>query len=161
MLSGTSSGVFKQFWRNYKTKQVLPVFSFSVFFSPDTFPVTNVLLLYIFMFIQARSLISFQFCGFDHGSATQNMAVHKSPVPPNYLAWFDLIDIPVHFVTGSEDVLICSDNVAHMYQTLCLHSPELASYACFEGKGHIDFTYGIDEHLANDIFAHCAQVRPP
>ena len=31
------------------------------------------------------------------------MAVHKSQVPPNYLAWFDKIDVPVHFVTGSGD----------------------------------------------------------
>ena len=101
-----------------------------------------------------------QFCGFDHGSLAQNLAVHKSPEPPDYLAWFDKIDIPVHFVTGSEDVLIRSENVVHLYQTLYQHSPELATFACFQGKGHIDFTYGIDDHLANDIFAHCSQSRP-
>jgi hypothetical protein len=62
----------------------------------------------------------------------------------------------VHFVTGSEDVLICSDNVVHLYQALSAFSPELATFSCFKGKGHIDFTYGIDEHLANDIFARCS-----
>ncbi len=101
-----------------------------------------------------------QFCGFDYGTVSQNLAVHKSPKPPNYLAWFDKIDVPVHFVTGTEDVLIRSENVVHLYQTLCQHSPELASFACFQGKGHIDFTYGMDDNLANDIFAHCTQARP-
>ena len=101
-----------------------------------------------------------QFCGFDYGSVAKNAAVHQSPVPPNYLAWFDKINVPVHFVTGTEDVLIRSENVVHLYQTLCQYSPELASFACFEGKGHIDFTYGIDDHLANDIFGHCSLARP-
>jgi hypothetical protein len=38
-------------------------------------------------------------------------------------------------------------------QTLCQHSPELASFACFQGKGRIDFTYGMGDNLANDVFS--------
>lgn len=39
-------------------------------------------------------------------------------------------------------------------QVLHRHHPELATCMPFAGKGHIDFTYGLDREIAHQIFSH-------
>lgn len=120
MIAGTSSKVFRQFWKCY---------------------------------------VKGKFLSYDHGPEG-NLKAYGTETPVDYMSHYNLVDIPIHFMAGQNDKLIPAKDCFKHYKTLHRHSPHLATCKPFEGRGHIDFTYGLDQEMTNEIFTHAAPPRP-
>lgn len=86
-----------------------------------------------------------KFQAYDYGTA-RNREIYGQPKPIDFLANYDLIDIPVHFCVGLDDNLISPSNVIHQYNVLREVHPELAFLKASK-NGHLEFTLGLDEPL--------------
>jgi pimeloyl-ACP methyl ester carboxylesterase len=84
---------------------------------------------------------------FDYGSAEKNKAVYGTVTPPDMFEHFDLIDLPIHFLCGSEDTLIPPEDVLVQFEALHRFHPDKAVLHLFERVSHLSFTYGQDEAL--------------
>jgi hypothetical protein len=56
---------------------------------------------------------------------------------------------------GMHDKLITPTDVICHFEALRAHRPALASAKLFVKRGHIDFTYGLDDEVVADVFRHC------
>uniref|UniRef100_A0A7S4KLP2 PDZ domain-containing protein n=1 Tax=Guillardia theta TaxID=55529 RepID=A0A7S4KLP2_GUITH len=99
-----------------------------------------------------------RFLSFDYGPEV-NLRVYGTETPVDYMAHYHLIDIPIHFMAGLNDNLIPAKDCFKHYKALYRVSPSLATCKPLAGRGHIDFTYGMDQEIASEIFGHSAAVR--
>jgi pimeloyl-ACP methyl ester carboxylesterase len=99
-----------------------------------------------------------RFTAFDYG-VRGNRRAYGRDAPPNFLDYFSLIDVPVHFVCGTRDRLIPPENVRVQYDALHAAHPELAHWHAVQ-MGHIDFTYGFNTELLG-LLLHWLPARPP
>ncbi len=88
-----------------------------------------------------------QYQAFDYGSK-KNLRVYGSERPLAMLDNYKLIDIPIAFCYGSDDVLIPPRNVKAHYQAM---RPELATLHEFSSAGHLEFTVGLTDELISKI----------
>ena len=97
-------------------------------------------------FVQILRSSTYQ--AFDYG-AKKNTQLYGSPKPLPMLANYKLIDVPVNFVYGANDLLIAPHNVKQHYNALHAVHPELATLTEFN-TGHLEFTVGLtDAHIDN------------
>jgi hypothetical protein len=64
------------------------------------------------------------------------------------MAHYNLIDVPIHFMAGLNDNLIPAKDTFKHYKALHRASPSLATCKPLAGRGHLDFTYGLDQEIA-------------
>jgi len=96
--------------------------------------------------------VSGKFQMYDFGDAKNRELYGKEfSRPPDMHSFFQLIDIPVHFLCGELDLLIPPSDVFVHFTTLRSHSPDLATFVCFKDANHINFTYGQDEHIISYV----------
>lgn len=95
-------------------------------------------------FVQLQKSQKFQ--AFDYGKQ-QNVKIYGTPEPISYLDHYDKIDIPIHVLYGSDDLLIPAEGILKHYTALATHKPHLAHAKRFEGIGHLDITLGNDENV--------------
>lgn len=100
------------------------------------------------------------FLSFDYGPEG-NLRHYGTQTPIDYMAHYHLIDVPIHFMAGQNDNLIPAKDIMKHYKVLHRASPSLATTKPFAGRGHLDFTYGLDQSIAEDIFAHAAPQQGP
>lgn len=91
---------------------------------------------------------------YDYGCPEKNLAAYGSPAPPDLLEHYELINIPVHFLCGSEDRLIPPEDVAVHFHALEATHPELAVMHVLDGVSHLSFTYAQNEQLISYISQH-------
>jgi hypothetical protein len=94
------------------------------------------------------------FLAYDHGSDAENLNRYGQVQPPNYLDFYDVIDVPVSFCAGGDDRLIPAEDVLLHYEYLRKVSPQLASYKEFPRAGHLSFTIGQDAAEWKSIVQH-------
>jgi len=94
-----------------------------------------------------------KFLSYDYGSVG-NQRAYGSDQPLDYFSLYHLIDVPCHFIAGLNDNLIPAKDALKHYKVLHRFHPELATCMPFAGKGHIDFTYGLDREISHQIFSH-------
>ncbi|EKX46645.1 AB-hydrolase associated lipase region-containing protein [Guillardia theta CCMP2712] len=135
MIAGTSSKVFLQFWNNYVKVPTVTTRKGA-----------------------KKSCQQKRFLSFDYGPEV-NLRVYGTETPVDYMAHYHLIDIPIHFMAGLNDNLIPAKDCFKHYKALYRVSPSLATCKPLAGRGHIDFTYGMDQEIASEIFGHSAAVR--
>ena len=75
------------------------------------------------------------------------------------MAHYHLIDVPIHFMAGLNDNLIPARDCFKHYKVLHRVSPHLATCKPLAGRGHIDFTYGLDTEISHEIFSYAGVTR--
>ena len=75
------------------------------------------------------------------------------------MAHYHLIDVPIHFMAGLNDNLIPAKDCFKHYKVLHRVSPHLATCKPLAGRGHIDFTYGLDTEISHEIFSYAGVTR--
>lgn len=94
---------------------------------------------------------------FSFGTAG-NWRRYGTALPPLYRDWYHLLDVPIHFVAGTRDVLIPPENIAIYNETINAAAPGTSSMAAFD-MGHLDFTLGLDDPpIAHVLRQICAPV---
>lgn len=74
------------------------------------------------------------FCAFDYGRGG-NLRRYGTDLPPMYRDYFHLIDLPVHFMAGTRDVLIPPANI-HIVRHPCpARQPRSCGAACVMRHG--------------------------
>lgn len=81
------------------------------------------------------------FQSFDHGRHG-NLRAYGNESPIGILDYYHLLDVPIHFVAGEDDLLILQDNVQVHYDTLQQNRPHLAHFHTI-GCNHLEFTVGM------------------
>jgi len=77
------------------------------------------------------------------------MLGHK--VPLKYTDYYNLIDIPVHFFTSTEDKVVLSADVEDHYKVLKDLKPDLAHLKVFEGISHVDMVCFTNHIMMDDL----------
>lgn len=95
-----------------------------------------------------------QFQAFDYGSK-KNRQLYGSERPLPMLENYKLIDVPIAFCYGSDDVLIPPSNVKAHFQAM---RPELATIHEFGSAGHLEFTVGLNDELISKILQILASL---